>query len=142
MTITTPPKSSNNDSPSTWRDLTRSLRVRLLSTEFSVDPGPSRSIQTPGDAAGLISAFIGRKDREHLVVVHLSTTHGITGLETVGVGRLDGVEAHPREVFKAAILASSAAVIIGHNHPSGDVSPSPEDRATYRSLLAAGDLVC
>jgi DNA repair protein RadC len=59
----------------------------------------------------------------------------------VAMGSLSEVEVHPREIFRGAILAGAQAVILVHNHPSGDVSPSPEDLALTRRLKAAGELL-
>jgi len=65
----------------------------------------------------------------------------ITGLHIVSEGSLNQSIVHPRETFKAAILANAAAVILAHNHPSGDTSPSREDREITRRLQEAGELL-
>jgi DNA repair protein RadC len=71
----------------------------------------------------------------------LDAKHRIIGVHVVSIGSLTESPAHPREVFRAAIVAGAAAVIFGHNHPSGDVTPSPEDVATTRRLIEAGMLL-
>lgn len=118
------------------------LRVRLLSTELPglVSESTTR-ITGPEAAAQLITSFIGQKDREHFVVVHLSTQNDPIAIETVSIGDLSSALVHPREVFKAAILANAASIVIGHNHPSGHLTPSPEDRAVWRQVKAAGELI-
>lgn len=95
----------------------------------------------PSDAARATATLLAEADREHLLAFYLDAQHRIIGYHTVSVGTLDASLIHPREVFKAAILASSAAVIVAHNHPSGDPTPSPEDRAVTRQLEEAGRMI-
>src|SRR5262249_30719327 len=71
----------------------------------------------------------------------LDQKNRLTGLHTVSMGSLTASVVHPREVYKAAILAQAAAIICGHNHPSGDVHPSREDRALTTRLYQAGKLL-
>jgi DNA repair protein RadC len=65
----------------------------------------------------------------------------VIGIHTVSVGSLSASIVHPREVFKAAILSNCAALILAHNHPSGDPHPSQEDRVLTARLVEAGKLV-
>jgi DNA repair protein RadC len=80
-------------------------------------------------------------DREHFVVVLLDCKNRVIGLNTVSVGSLTGSLAHPREIFKPAIVHNAAALLCGHNHPSGAVSPSAEDRRLTGRLVNAGALL-
>ncbi len=117
-------------------------RVLLLSTELPPAVAESMPRVTgPEAAARLIASFIGQKDREHFVVVHLTTQHDPAAIETVSIGCLSSSLVHPREVFKSAVLANSACIVIGHNHPSGNLTPSPEDRTVYGQLREAGKLM-
>jgi len=75
------------------------------------------------------------------VILLLDTKHRINAAHIVAVGSLNGCVTHPREVFKAAVLANAAAVIVAHNHPSGDPTPSPEDRDLALKLKRAGDIL-
>ena len=75
------------------------------------------------------------------VAAFLTAQHRIVGLHTVSVGCLTRSLVHPREVYKPAILASAAAIIVAHNHPSGDPEPSADDIALTRRLVAAGELL-
>lgn len=70
----------------------------------------------------------------------LTTKHRVIGHE-VRRGQLDGTLVHPREVFKAAMLANAAAILIPHNHPSGDLMPSEDDRQLTRRSIDAGTLL-
>jgi DNA repair protein RadC len=114
-------------------------RVELV-REGSV-PVDSRAIQGPADAADILRERIGAADREHFVALLLDTRHRVIGLHTVSVGTLNSSQVHPREVFKAAILANAAGVIVGHNHPSGDPEPSTEDLAITARLKQAGEVL-
>ena len=108
-------------------------RVKLVK-ERSV-AFPSRRYEQPDDAASLFRRYVGLSDREHLVAIWLDTRRRMSGIHTVTVGGLAQADASPREVFKAAILAGADALVLVHNHPSGDPSPSS------RTVLAGGERV-
>ncbi len=80
-------------------------------------------------------------DREEFRILLLDAKHHVSAVHTVAIGSLTTAIVHPREVFKAAILANAAAIIALHNHPSGDPEPSPEDRTLTKRLSAAGELL-
>lgn len=80
-------------------------------------------------------------DREEFRVLLLDAKHHVVAVHTVAIGSLTVTIVHPREVFKAAILANAAAIIALHNHPSGDPTPSPEDQALTARLREAGTLL-
>jgi len=100
-----------------------------------------RIINNPSVAAAILWEHLAGVDREHFVVLFLTTRNRVTGVHTVSMGSLDMTVVHPREVFKAAILANAAAIIVGHNHPSGDPSPSPDDVAISQKLVRGGELL-
>jgi DNA repair protein RadC len=78
---------------------------------------------------------------EYFVVFDLDVRHRVIARRVVSIGTLSGVEVHPREVFKDAIANSAAAIILAHNHPSGDPTPSREDLALTARLREAGELL-
>jgi len=78
---------------------------------------------------------------ENAVVLLLNTRRRIIGHTYVSTGTLDTLLVHPREVFRAAIIANSAAIIIGHNHPSGECIPSEADIKVTRELTRAGQIL-
>lgn len=82
-----------------------------------------------------------RLDREHFWRIDLDARSRVLGYETVSIGTISASLVHPREVFKGAILQNAAAVIIAHNHPSGDTTPSPEDKDATRRIQRAGELL-
>ena len=80
-------------------------------------------------------------DRETFGILLLDSRHRVTTLHVVSIGFLIGSIVHPREVFKAAILGNATGLILCHNHPSGDLTLSSEDRAITRRLMVAGKLL-
>jgi len=80
-------------------------------------------------------------DREAFLVLHLDQKNRTTGLEVVSIGSLGATLVHPREVFKSAILSNAAAILVFHNHPSGDPTPSREDREMTGRLKSAGEIL-
>ena len=80
-------------------------------------------------------------DVESLVCLVLNTRRDILGHFTVATGLLDTILCHPREVYRPAIVANAAAVIVMHNHPSGDATPSEADIKVTRDLIRAGQLL-
>jgi DNA repair protein RadC len=98
-------------------------------------------MRTPGEAAPMLARYVGESDREVFVIAMLTVRHRVLGLHTVSVGCLTSSLVHPRECFKPAILAGACALVIAHNHPSGDPEPSAEDVALTRRLASAGTLL-
>lgn len=98
-------------------------------------------VRTPQDAASILAGFLAGVDREHFVLMCLDTKNKVNALNVVSVGTLNGAMVHPREVFKPAILANAAAVILGHNHPSGDTTPSREDKEIVKRLAEVGKIL-
>ena len=98
-------------------------------------------ISGPGDLASLLAPLFDDADREHFYVVLLSTKNHVLAVELVSVGSLSASIVHPREVFKPAIKQSAAAIVVVHNHPSGDPTPSSEDIEFSKRLRQAGELL-
>jgi len=101
----------------------------------------SSSLRSSAEAAALVHRYLGAVDREHCVVVLLDQKHKAIGLHTVSIGTLTASLVHPREVFKPAILANAAALLVAHNHPSGEPTPSAEDKALTTRLVEAGKVL-
>ncbi|MBE3583289.1 MAG: DNA repair protein RadC [Limnochordaceae bacterium] len=95
----------------------------------------------PADAVRLVGERLRRLDRECFETLLLDTKCRVIGQEVVSIGHLSGAPAHPREVFKPAIVAGAASVILVHNHPSGDPTPSQQDVDLTRRLATAGRLL-
>ncbi|MDQ1257333.1 MAG: repair protein RadC [Candidatus Hydrogenedentes bacterium] len=98
------------------------------------------AVRGPGDLAAHLKD-IAQADREHVVCIHLDTKNRPIGRQVVSVGTLNASLVHPREVFKAALLANANAIAMVHNHPSGDLSPSRDDDDLTRNIARAGALL-
>lgn len=99
------------------------------------------TISSPQEVAGLVMEEMRHLDREHFRAVALGTKNQVLGVESVSVGTLNSSIVHPREVFKAAIRRNAAALILVHNHPSGDPAPSRDDVAITARLVEAGKIL-
>ncbi len=99
------------------------------------------TLRSSTDVCQFLREYLAGVDREHFVELMLDKKNRVIGLNTVSVGSLDSSIVHPREVFKPAILSNAAALIFGHNHPSGDPAPSPEDRVLTKRLVEGGKLL-
>jgi DNA repair protein RadC len=100
-----------------------------------------RRVDGPADVARLVGPGLRDADREHFVVVLLTTKNQVIDVITVSIGSLSASIVHPREVLKPAIQASAAALVVAHNHPTGVPTPSPEDLQFTRRLARCCDLV-
>ena len=83
----------------------------------------------------------GQPDREQFCVILLNSKNEIIGLNIVSIGDLSSAKVHPREVLKPAILSNSAAMILSHNHPSGNLTPSPEDIEITTVIVQASQIM-
>ena len=100
-------------------------------------------ISSPEDAAEIAAKHFEdmASDREVFSVILLDVNNRVIGINVVSIGSLTASVVHPREVFKAAILANAANIILTHNHPSGDPAPSKEDISITSRLVQAGRLL-
>ncbi|HEX5051049.1 MAG TPA: JAB domain-containing protein [Planctomycetota bacterium] len=121
----------------TWR------RVRLSLVREQADrayPQP-RAVRHGGDIVGLLRSFLGDDPRERFAVVYLDTRHRPIAVHDAHTGTCDSSPVHPREVFGPAVALAATAVVVAHNHPSGDPTPSAGDRAVTERLRQAGELL-
>lgn len=100
-----------------------------------------RRVRSPEDVASLLIPEMRELDREHFKAVLLNTKNGILRIVTVAVGSLNAALVHPREIFKAAIIASAAGIILVHNHPTGSPEPSEEDTDLTIRFARCGELI-
>jgi DNA repair protein RadC len=98
-------------------------------------------LDTPEAVANLMREANRLRDVETFQIVLLNTRRRLIQVVTISDGTLDTILVHPRDVFKSAISASAAAVILMHNHPSGDPTPSEADIKVTRDLIRAGQLL-
>ena len=102
---------------------------------------PKRKVRSPKDVYTLMYPKMREQKKEKFITLYLDTKNQILKEETVSIGSLNASIVHPREVFKSALLESSASVIMVHNHPSGDPSPSREDIMVTEKLVEGGKLL-
>lgn len=126
---------------------TDTITLRELTVRYAVkhiDGAPvavHKALRNPRESADLLMRLLQDEPSEVFVILLLSTKHRVLAVHEVSRGTLDSTLVHPREVFKAAILGNAAAVIVSHVHPSGDPTPSADDRELTRRLSAAGTLL-
>ena len=101
----------------------------------------SPTLDTPERVAELLREANRAYELENFQVVALNTRRKLIRVENISQGTLDTILVHPREVFKSAIAANAAAIVLVHNHPSGDPTPSEADIKVTRDLIRAGQLL-
>ena len=104
-------------------------------------PEERPQVKSPTDVANLLMMEMGFLEQEHLRVVLLDTKNRVLGMPTIYIGSINTSVLRVGELFREAIKANSAAVIVVHNHPSGDPTPSPEDVRITQQLVEAGKLL-
>jgi DNA repair protein RadC len=104
-------------------------------------PDDRLQIRTPADAANLLMGEMSALEQEQLRVVLLDTRNRVIEMKMIYQGSLNTTQVRVAELFREAIRRGAAAIIVAHNHPSGDPSPSPEDVSITRAIIEAGKLL-
>ncbi len=113
-----------------------------LGRRLAIDSPQERpTINSPADAAALVQYEMSALEQEHLRALLLDTKNHLLDIVEVYKGSVNSSQVRVGEVFKAAVRRNATAIIITHNHPSGDPTPSPEDVAVTRALVQAGKLM-
>jgi DNA repair protein RadC len=127
---------------------TGTMRLRELTIRYSVkkdgDGVPvavARRVTTAKECAEVFGALLQDQSTEVFGILCLSTKLQVIAFHEVSRGSLDSTLVHPREVFKAAILANASAIVLAHNHPSGDPTPSADDLVLTARLVEAGSIL-
>ena len=107
----------------------------------SLAPEERAAISCPQDAANLVTAEMSLLAQENLVVLLLNTRNQVIARRTIYIGTVNSSAVRPAEVLRPAVRENAPSIIIVHNHPSGDPTPSPEDAAVTRDLVSAGKLM-
>ncbi len=120
--------------------------VLLAATQLSVRMaesarGAGTTVRSPQDAAKLLMVEMKHLDREYFRIVLLDTKHRVIDTPIISIGNLNSSIVHPRELFKECIRRSCCAVIMVHNHPSGDPEPSSDDLDVTQRIVEAGQLL-
>jgi DNA repair protein RadC len=141
--------SSSPDGLATWREGPIAGAVRPAAPlcpscepgSFLLGPEERPEVTSPEAAAAVLVPPLRGRDRERCVAALLDTKHRLLEVATISVGSIDHTFMAPREVFRDALLANASAVVLAHNHPSGDPEPSRDDELVTRRLVRAGELV-
>jgi DNA repair protein RadC len=128
-------------SPSAALGRKRISIVRLQLIREGSLPYSRKPVRNSSDAARILQSYLAGADREYFVVLLLDAKHRVEALNVAAIGSLTASIVHPREVFKPAVIMSAASIVLGHNHPSGDPSPSRQDMVLTQRLVQAGDLL-
>lgn len=129
-------------------DLPRSVRLRIIRPVFEpVTVNETAGVyltERPLTCSQVVFEtfrFLQQEAKEHFLALHLDGKNRLVCIDHVSTGSLSACIVHPREVFKSVLLSSAAALILVHNHPSGDVTPSREDEEITKRLKEAGELL-
>jgi len=117
------------------------IEIIRIVQEVNLTDMPLIKITSPVDAVEVINKYIVDEDREILLVLMLNTKNQVIALHRCHMGSLSASVAHPRELFKAAILNNAASIIVAHNHPSGIVTPSEEDIKITQRIAHSGEIL-
>jgi DNA repair protein RadC len=98
-------------------------------------------LNNPTDVYDLVKDELANSDREMLLSVMITVNNQLIGVEIVSIGSVNATTMLPREIFKSAILANAVGIILCHNHPSGDLTPSNEDIKFTKVIIDAGELL-
>lgn len=115
---------------------------QAISERYAKEKIPSKILlDSPKAVADYLREKIGKTKKEHFMILCLDTGNNLIKISNISVGTINTSLVHPREVFKEAIQASAAQVILAHNHPSGNLVPSKEDIKITKNLVAAGKII-
>jgi DNA repair protein RadC len=119
--------------------------IRRLHDELNIElyakPTERPSVHCPSDAFDVLKVFIGLLDHEELWVMCLDTRSRVMNLTKLYIGSLNSSQVRIGEIFRQAIIDNANSIIVAHNHPSGDPTPSPDDVAVTRSIVQAGKML-
>lgn len=122
------------------------MRIKEVKITTVRESGATHKVWSPEAAvtywqAGIMTAPWFDADKECLIALLLNTKNQIVGHTLVSMGTLNAAMVHPREVFRVAVVSAANAILVMHNHPSGDPEPSPDDKEATKQLARAGDVL-
>lgn len=129
---------------SLWNNDTRTAENEILAQAEAIlrsRINDGELLSDPAKAGELLRYRLAGQDREFFTVILLDTRHRVLHIGELFAGTIDAAEVHPREVVKIALMHNAAAIILGHNHPSGNPEPSAADRALTARLKQALALI-
>jgi DNA repair protein RadC len=119
------------------------LRVlhERLNAQLYANPSERPQINCPADAAELLTPFIGHLEHEEMWVINLDIRNRLRSMILLYKGNASSSQVRVGEVFREAVIENAPVLIVAHNHPSGDPTPSPDDVAVTRAIVQAGKLL-
>lgn len=115
-------------------------RVKLI-RERDIEYTLRDQILNPANAYTILNHLIGDEDREHLIIIMLDTKRRVICTHTAAIGSHNAAYINTADILRAALLAGADSICLGHNHPSGDPTPSPEDIRTTKQIATAAELL-
>jgi len=115
--------------------------IREVRVNYHLTTEKRFKITGPSDAVDFFRAALPDNSREHFVALYLDGSHQVACYSLISTGTANCSLVHPREVFQRAVIAGCCAMIVAHNHPSGNLTPSKEDKTTTNRLKEAGELL-
>lgn len=115
--------------------------IREVVAQYRGPRRASRIIREPDDAAEFVRGVLPDNAREHFIALYLDGSHQVIAFTVISTGTANSCPVHPREIFQNAVLAGAVAVIVSHNHPSGHVIPSLQDKLVTEQLKNAGSVL-
>jgi DNA repair protein RadC len=117
--------------------------MRRIKAVYEKVGEPAAQYRTVSDAKTVFEMFqhLRQETKEHFVSIHLDVRNRVICVDEVSIGTLTNAVIHQREVYKTALLSSAASIILAHNHPSGDPTPSRDDIVVTEKLEQAGQLI-
>ncbi len=113
-----------------------------LTRKRALEVGERERADGPADIARILRAIgLQHEEQEHFLTIMLGARNHVRGFYTVTIGLVDRASVHCREAFRCAVLAGATKVIVAHNHPTGDITPSELDITCTRELVAAGKII-
>lgn len=124
--------------------LVRAIQIKAafeLGKRIERDEEEKFVISGPADVARLMRPRLNHNQKESFILLCLDARNAVKRISPISIGTLDSSVIHPREVFKEAVQCLASAIILVHNHPSGNPDPSPEDAAVTRRMIDAGSII-
>ena len=112
-----------------------------LATRVKLETNEKLKIESPGDVFDLLRKDFHKKKKEHMYVVSVDSRNNLISRDLVSIGTVDAALMHPREIFRVALMRNSKAILLVHNHPSGDVTPSEEDILITERIAKVGKIM-
>lgn len=115
--------------------------VREVTVNYRNQKMLTETLRQPEEVARVLREILPDNSREHFMAVYLNGAHQVIAYSIVSTGTANSSLVHSREVFQPALLCGATALLIGHNHPSGETTPSSEDKAITKRLKEVSDLI-